>query len=339
MSATHALSQAFPARNVARSFIPARAAASAADSPVRSHQPVMLEEALAGLALRPSRVARPRVFVDATYGRGGHSGAILARLSAGDTLYALDRDPEAVAHAQAAFAGHAAFSIEQRNFADLEAWARSHALAGRVDGVLLDLGVSSPQLDQAERGFSFGADGPLDMRMDPSTGESAAVWLARASEQDIADVLWRYGEERNSRRIARRVVTQRAAAPIETTAQLARLIAAVPGPRSRKIHPATRSFQALRIHINGEMEALAAALAALSGLLAPGGRAAIISFHSLEDRLVKRCLRDGAVTVRDGVATTPVFARGKRYFPAAAEVATNPRARSAVLRVVERLAS
>ncbi|MDN5873131.1 MAG: 16S rRNA (cytosine(1402)-N(4))-methyltransferase RsmH, partial [Sinobacteraceae bacterium] len=250
---------------------------------------------------------------------------------------ALDRDPQAVAHARTAFAGNVAFAIEQRNFAELAPWAEHKGLLGRVDGLLFDLGVSSPQIDDPTRGFSFSADGPLDMRMNPALGESAAAWLTRADEHEIADVLWRYGEERNSRRIARRIVAQRETTPIQTTAQLAELIAAVPGPRSRKIHSATRSFQALRIHINGEMEALEAALAALPAVLAPGGRVAIISFHSLEDRLVKRSLRDGATKVRDGVALHPIFARPRRYFPTAAEVADNPRARSAVLRVAQRL--
>lgn len=308
-------------------------------SAVSGHLPVMRDEALAGLAVRPAAHASPRIFVDATYGRGGHSGAILSRLGGGDTLYALDRDPEAVAHARAAFDRWPNFEIAQRNFAELAGWAREQRVSGRIDGLLIDLGVSSPQLDDPARGFSFAADGPLDMRMDSSTGETAAQWLARATEHDIADVLWRFGEERNSRRIAARIVATRALQPLTTTAQLAALVAAVPGPRSHKIHPATRTFQALRIHVNGELEALSAALAALPELLAPGGRVAIISFHSLEDRLVKRCLREGAMTVRDGVALPPVFARPRRYFPGAAEIARNPRARSAVLRIAERLPS
>lgn len=297
----------------------------------------MLEETLAGLAVRQASPVRPRVFVDATYGRGGHSSAILSRLSPGDSLYALDRDPEAVAHARAAFGSQKNFQIDHRNFAELAAWAREQHLLQRVDGLLIDLGVSSPQLDDPARGFSFTADGPLDMRMDPDAGESAAQWLARAEEAEIADVLWRYGEERNSRRIARRIVAVRQATPIVTTAQLAQLVSEVPGPRSHKIHPATRTFQALRIQVNGELAALDAAMAALPELLADGGRAAIISFHSLEDRRVKRTLREGAIRVRDGVALTPVFQRPRRYFPTAAEVERNPRARSAVLRVAERM--
>jgi len=303
---------------------------------MNSHRPVLLEEALAGLAAgRPC--SRVRAFVDGTYGRGGHSAAILETLRPGDVLHALDRDPAACAHAFKAHARRDGFRIHRRNFAELQAWAQEQALLGRIDGLLLDLGVSSPQLDQAERGFSFAADGPLDMRMDPDTGESAAQWLARATQTEIAEVLWRYGEERNSRRIARRIVESRVESPLTTTTQLAALIAAVPGPRSRKIHPATRSFQAIRIHINGELDALERALAAVLELLAPGGRLAVISFHSLEDRVVKRYIREHSTRVRDGEALTPLLRRIGRYFPDDAEVAANPRARSAVLRVAEKV--
>ena len=202
-----------------------------------SHRPVMLAEALAGLAVHPGGT-----YFDGTYGRGGHSGAILAALAGSGALHALDRDPQARDQAQQLHAGAANFRIHARNFAEIGALAAELGLAGRADGLLLDLGVSSPQLDDAVRGFSFTQDGPLDMRMDTRGGETAAQWLARAKEAEIAEVLWRYGEERNSRRIARRIVETRGAAPISTTAQLAALIAAVPGPRSHKIHPATRSF-------------------------------------------------------------------------------------------------
>jgi 16S rRNA (cytosine1402-N4)-methyltransferase len=290
-----------------------------------SHRPVMLAEALAGLAVRPGGI-----YLDGTYGRGGHSGAILEALGGSGVLHALDRDPQACAQAQQAHAGSANFRIHARNFAEIPALAAELGLTGRVDGLLLDLGVSSPQLDDRARGFSFAHDGPLDMRMDTRCGESAAQWLARAKETEIADVLWRYGEERNSRRIARRIVDRRGETPLTTTAQLAALIAAVPGPRSRKIHPATRSFQAIRIHINGELAALEAALAAAPALLAPGGRIAVISFHSLEDRMVKRFFRDSE---RRDSALKPVA----RLFPGAEETEANPRARSAVLRVAERL--
>lgn len=287
-----------------------------------AHRPVLLSEALAGLMPRPGGI-----YFDGTFGRGGHSGAILAALAGSGALHAFDRDPEAAAHAAASFGGAANFHFHAGNFADVGRVAAELGLNGRVDGLLLDLGVSSPQLDDARRGFSFGQDGPLDMRMDPLHGESAAQWLARASDTEIADVLFHYGEERNSRRIARRIVETRAENPLTTTAQLAALIASVPGPRSFKIHPATRSFQAIRIHINGELSALETALAAVPALLAPGGRLAVISFHSLEDRIVKRYIRDQAAVLK----------RVERVFPSDAECDENPRARSAVLRVAERL--
>jgi len=289
----------------------------------------MLTEALAGLAVRAGGT-----YVDGTYGRGGHSGAILEALGGSGMLHALDRDAEAVAEARRRHGAAPNFRIHPRNFAELHALAAELGILGKVDGLLLDLGVSSPQLDDAARGFSFSQDGPLDMRMDTGSGESAAQWLARAKDSEIADVLWQYGEERNSRRIARRIVETRAETPITTTAQLAALIASVPGPRSHKIHPATRSFQAIRIHINGELAALQAALAAAPALLAPGGRIAVISFHSLEDRIVKRFLRDHAR------GDAPVFTlHGRAQLPGADETAGNPRARSAVLRVAERLPS
>jgi 16S rRNA (cytosine1402-N4)-methyltransferase len=310
---------------------------------MHSHRPVMLDEALAGLAIRPGGL-----YMDATFGRGGHSRAILQALGGSGSLHALDRDPEAHAAALAGFAGTPGFHFHRRNFAELGAFAAEQGIAGRVDGLLLDLGVSSPQFDDAARGFSFSQDGALDMRMDPQSGRSAAQWLAQAGEAEIADVLWRYGEERNSRRIARRIVDSRAAAPIGTTAQLAALIAAVPGPRSRNIHPATRAFQAIRIHINDELGALEQALQAASAVLAPGGRLAVISFHSLEDRIVKRFMRDAGGRepqpagvpfpgAADAMPRPAVFKRISRQFPAAAETALNPRARSAVLRVAERL--
>lgn len=305
-----------------------------------SHRPVLLDEALAGLALHPDGC-----YVDGTFGRGGHSGAILDRLGANGALHALDRDPQAGQHASAMFAGRPNFHFHAANFADLARIADQAGIAGRINGILLDLGVSSPQFDDAERGFSFQHDGPLDMRMDPTAGESAAAFIARASADEIADVLWRLGEERNSRRIAARLVEARAETPIATTAQLASLIASVPGPRSFKIHPATRAFQALRIHVNGELSALETVLAAAPALLAPGGRLAVISFHSLEDRIVKRFIRDAEGTERDPLTgqklnpdNAPRLRRIDRRFPSATEIEANPRARSAVLRVAERSA-
>lgn len=295
-------------------------------SPLFAHQPVMLEQALAGLALRADGT-----YLDGTYGRGGHSGAILAALGENGFLHALDQDPEACAAAWKQHAGRANFRIHHRNFAQLRAVAEDAGIAGRIDGILLDLGVSSPQLDDAARGFSFSKDGPLDMRMNPQAGESAAQWLARAEEGEIADVLYQYGEERNSRRIARRIVETRAETPLVATAQLASLIAAVPGPRSRHIHPATRSFQAIRIFINRELDVLREALAQAFEVLAPGGRLVVISFHSLEDRIVKRTLRSEAQ------AEKPRLKLHGKAMPDDAECSRNPRSRSAVLRIAERL--
>lgn len=306
-----------------------------------SHRPVLLAEALAGLSPRPGGI-----YVDGTFGRGGHSAAILAALAGSGSLHALDRDPEAGQHARREFAAQPNFHFHARNFAELAALAAETGIAGRIDGLLLDLGVSSPQFDDAQRGFSFSHDGPLDMRMDRAAGESAAEWLARAKETEIADVLFQFGEERNSRRIARKIVEHRAATPLTSTAQLAALIASVPGPRSHKIHPATRSFQAIRIHINSELAALESVLAATPALLAPGGRLAVISFHSLEDRMVKRFIRDSGRREDSGYGmpppadppSSPRLKALSRHFPAAGEAGENPRARSAVLRVAERSA-
>lgn len=314
--------------------------------PMFEHRPVMLAETLAGLAPRSGGT-----YVDGTFGRGGHSAAILDALGDTGALHALDRDPQACHAAWTRFGAKQNFRIHRRNFSELAGWGSELGLNARVDGLLLDLGVSSPQFDDAERGFSFANDGPLDMRMDPESGESAGAWLARAKEVEIADVLWTYGDERASRRIAKRIVESRVETPILRTAQLAELIArAVPGGR-QKIHPATRSFQAIRIFINGELDALEAALSASLALLAEGGRLAVISFHSLEDRIVKRFIRES----RLGDAPMPQAPNRhdprmptaepqkrlravSREFPTEAECAVNPRARSAVLRVAEKLA-
>jgi 16S rRNA (cytosine1402-N4)-methyltransferase len=308
-----------------------------------THLPVMLAESLTGLSPRAGGS-----YLDATFGRGGHSRAILERLAGSGALHAFDRDPAAAAAAASLAAAHRNFHFHGAPFSTLAETCASAGIAGRVDGVLLDLGVSSPQFDDAARGFSFTKEGPLDMRMDPRTGESAAQWLRRASEKDIADVLWTLGEERGSRHIARAIVQARAAAPLTTTTQLAELILSVHrGPR-QKIHPATRSFQAIRMHVNQELEQLVAALAQAVEVLAPGGRLVAISFHSLEDRIVKRYLRDQSRSAPGGGApgfsvtppgAPPRLARiGKAQFPSDAEAAANPRARSAVMRVAEKLA-
>jgi 16S rRNA (cytosine1402-N4)-methyltransferase len=300
-----------------------------------AHLPVMLNETVQGL-----RVREDGIYFDGTFGRGGHARAVLARLGAAGKLLLMDRDPAAVAHARAEFGGDGRVAIRHGNFADLGAW---EATAPGLDGVLLDLGVSSPQLDEAERGFSFRADAPLDMRMDTSAGMSAADFLATANEKEMADVLWRYGEERMSRRIARALIERRRSAPIARTLELAELIERVVGRREPGKHPATRSFQALRIHVNGELDALDRGLRTAVDRLRAGGRLAVISFHSLEDRAVKRFLRDQSQPppVRRGlpppVATAPRLQVFAAQFPSADEVAANPRARSAVLRVAEKL--
>ena len=306
------------------------------------HLPVLYAQVLEGL-----RVHEDGRYLDGTFGRGGHAGGVLERLGPGGRLLLMDKDPDAIAVAEHRFGSDARVSIRRGSFADLATW--NDAADAPLDGILFDLGVSSPQLDVAERGFSFGKDGPLDMRMDPDAGESAAEWIARAAEAEIADVLWTYGEERMSRRIARAIVARRAEAPFLRTADLAAVIAAnVPRknkPGQKDTHPATRSFQAIRIHVNRELADLETGLDAALDALRPGGRLAVISFHSLEDRIVKRFIA--------GHAKAPA---GNRRLPEAApfvprlrivadatkaddgELRANPRARSAVLRVAEKLA-
>src|SRR5690606_34991213 len=233
-----------------------------------AHLPVMFEQVMEGL-----RVVEDGTYLDGTFGRGGHARGVLQRLGDGGRLLLMDKDPEAIAVAEREFGADARVAIRRGSFADLGAW---EAAAAGLDGVLLDLGVSSPQLDVAGRGFSFGKDGPLDMRMDPDSGESAAQWLARADEREIADVLWTYGEERMSRRIARAIVAHRATRPFERTTELAELIASVMPRGQHHIHPATRSFQAIRIHVNRELEDLERGLDAAHDALRPGGRLAVI---------------------------------------------------------------
>ncbi len=302
----------------------------------RSHVPVLLAETLEGL-----RVIADGTYLDGTYGRGGHARAVLAQLGPHGRLLLMDRDPEAIAGADREFGRDPRVAIRHASFAELADWEET---AGGLDGVLFDLGVSSPQLDDPARGFSFQADGPLDMRMDPTRGTPAAEWLAGAGEAEIADVLWQWGEERMSRRIARAIVTARAAHPLTTTRQLAELVAQTIGHRERNKHPATRTFQALRIYVNDELAALEHGLEAAASRLKPNGRLAVISFHSLEDRLVKRFIRgEEAPRVRRGLpqperAPSALVAIGKAVFADEAEIAANPRARSAVLRVAERRA-
>ncbi|HHJ14594.1 MAG TPA: 16S rRNA (cytosine(1402)-N(4))-methyltransferase RsmH, partial [Gammaproteobacteria bacterium] len=251
------------------------------------HQPVLQGAVIEALRVRPDGL-----YIDATFGRGGHAAALLQRLGPEGRLLAFDKDPQALAAARRRFAGEERLLMRAGSFTALERETAQLGWVGKVNGILLDLGVSSPQLDDAGRGFSFRQDGPLDMRMDPAAGESAAQWLARADAAEIADVLWRYGEERFSRRIARAIVERRQQAPMTTTLELATLIAQVVPGRERNKHPATRSFQAIRIFINHELEDLETVLPQAVHVLAPGGRLAVISFHSLEDRIVKRFMRE-----------------------------------------------
>jgi 16S rRNA (cytosine1402-N4)-methyltransferase len=303
---------------------------------------VLPDEVLAGLAVQ----ADGR-YCDGTFGRGGHTAAILERLGPVGRVCAIDRDPEAIAAGHERFAGESRLTLIRGSFGRLEQLVRATGWAEGLQGVLLDLGVSSPQLDEARRGFSFMQDGPLDMRMDNESGSSAAQWLARAGEREIADVLFKLGEERFSRRIARAIVAARAETPIVRTGQLAQIVAAAVPTREPGKHPATRSFQAIRIHVNRELEEVEAALPQAVNLLGPGGRLCVISFHSLEDRLVKRFMRREAQgdPVYAGLPNVPPHARprlrlvGGAVMPGDAEVAANPRARSAVLRVAERIAA
>ncbi|MCG6886179.1 MAG: 16S rRNA (cytosine(1402)-N(4))-methyltransferase RsmH [Proteobacteria bacterium] len=305
-----------------------------------AHQPVLLEEALQGLNIKSDGI-----YVDGTFGRGGHATALLSRLGASGRLLALDKDPQAIAEAERCIGKDERFTLRQSSFADLKETTRTLGWLGQVDGILLDLGVSSPQLDDASRGFSFQQDGPLDMRMNPDAGQSAAEWLAGAREQDIVKVLKEYGEERFARRIARAILKTRSEQPITTTGQLAAIVAAAVPSREPGKDPATRSFQAIRIFINHELDDLQACLTQVLDVLKPGGRLVVISFHSLEDRLVKRFIREQEKGDRfppdmpvTHIQLNPrLRAVGKPVRPAEAEIRANPRARSAIMRVAERL--
>ena len=300
-----------------------------------AHLPVLYAQVMDGL-----RVVEDGRYLDGTFGRGGHARGVLEQLGPGGRLLLMDKDPEAIAEAERSFGGDARVSIRRGSFASLGGWDQAREL----DGVLFDLGVSSPQLDVAERGFSFGKGGPLDMRMDPDAGQSAAQWLAEAGEREIADVLWTYGEEKQSRRIARTIVARRADQPLQRTAQLAELIASVMPRGKDRIHPATRSFQAIRIHVNRELADLEAGLDAALAALRPGGRLAVISFHSLEDRIAKQFIARHAKApaanrrLPEAQAFVPALAMvGGAIRAGEDELAANPRARSAVLRVAEKL--
>ncbi|QDF65675.1 16S rRNA (cytosine(1402)-N(4))-methyltransferase RsmH [Shewanella sp. SNU WT4] len=308
-----------------------------------AHLSVLLQETVDGLNIRPDGI-----YIDGTFGRGGHSAQILSRLGPNGRLIAIDRDPQAIAAAQR-FADDKRFQIVHGGFGQLADYVAELGLTGKIDGILLDLGVSSPQLDDADRGFSFLRDGPLDMRMDNSRGQTAAQWLAKAEIEDMAWVFKTYGEERNGRHIARCIAADRDATPFERTKQLADLIARITKSKERNKHPATRVFQAIRIYINSELDQIDQALDGSLLALAPEGRLSIISFHSLEDRIVKRFIRrhSQGAEVPFGLPVTEAEINrnrtlkpvGKAQKPSEQELELNPRARSSVLRVAERLVS
>jgi 16S rRNA (cytosine1402-N4)-methyltransferase len=309
-----------------------------------SHQSVLLDEALESLNIRPSGI-----YIDATFGRGGHSRAILQQLDEQGRLIAFDQDPEAVAYGREQFADEPRLTIEHCNFNQVADVVEQYGLTEKIDGVLMDLGVSSPQLDDAERGFSFLRSGPLDMRMDTSRGETAREWLARVKPADLINVLKRYGEEKFAKRIATAIVETREQREIEDTGDLAEIISnAIPVKAkytvARHKHPATRSFQAIRIFINEELQAVERGLEGAASVLAKGGRLSVISFHSLEDRIVKRFMRDissrpklpAGLPVMEADIEVPYRLVGKPVVAGEAELEANPRARSARLRVLER---
>ncbi len=307
---------------------------------VIEHHPVMLQEVLQGLNIDPAGI-----YIDATFGRGGHARAILETLNQQGRLLVLDKDPEAIRVAEELSQQDDRLISYQSSFSHLQTLCEKEGIVGRVKGILMDLGVSSPQLDTAERGFSFRLNGPLDMRMDPTCGVSAAEWLNEAEEQEIAWVLKSYGEEKFYRRIARAIVVARTVLPLETTQQLAEIIAKANPAWEKHKHPATRCFQAIRIWINRELEDLTGALDQALAVLAVGGRLAVISFHSLEDRIVKRFIQKhekGDEYPRD----LPIMARElhpklqrvvRQMKPSLVEIEQNSRARSAVLRVAEKI--
>ena len=303
------------------------------------HQTVLLHEAVDAVVTLPDGF-----YVDGTFGRGGHSRYLLQNMNSSGRVLGVDKDQEAQAAAHELAESESRFQFFHGSFAELPQQLRGMGVDA-VDGILLDLGVSSPQLDDGDRGFSFMRDGPLDMRMDTSCGETAAQWLSRADLQDIAGVLKEYGEERFARRIASAIVAARAVSPIETTSQLARLVSEAHPRWEKHKHPATRSFQAIRIKVNRELEDLQAFLSVALDMLRVGGRLVVISFHSLEDRLVKRYMRDMArgdslprgVPVTDSQLNRRMRLVGRSVKASAEEVASNVRARSAVMRIAEKI--
>lgn len=312
----------------------------------QKHEPVLLSEAVAALAILPNGI-----YIDATFGRGSHSRAILNDLGPEGRLISFDKDPAAVAYAQQHFSQDKRFTIVHGSFAQMQKYITAQGLMGLVNGILFDLGVSSPQLEDPARGFSFMHDGKLDMRMDTSQGIDAATWLATVDEKELAEVLWVYGEEKFSRRIARALVAARKEAPIQSTAQLASLIVRAmprtkgPAHTRREKHPATRSFQAIRIAVNQELIELQQALTQALEILAMGGRLAVISFHSLEDRITKQFINRNekgetlprGLPIKGNHFKSRLKAIGKPIKPSEKEININPRARSAILRIAEKL--
>ena len=304
-----------------------------------AHVPVLLGPVLQGLKIKPDGC-----YVDGTVGRGGHSGKILEQLNADGRLIGIDRDPQAIASAPKTLTDDPRFELIRGEIAQLETYISARGLTGAVDGLLFDLGVSSPQLDEAQRGFSFMRDGPLDMRMDPQSGTSARDWLATVGEFELKRVLRKFGEEPAAARIARAIIAERAIAPIISTGQLASLVETVAPKRGQKKHPATKTFQAIRIFVNRELEQLAAVLQQSVTVLRSGGRLCVISFHSLEDRIVKRFIRGASLEPEQyrGLPSIPeefqpkLKTVGKVIMATADEIAENRRARSARLRIAER---
>ncbi|MFV2003549.1 MAG: 16S rRNA (cytosine(1402)-N(4))-methyltransferase RsmH [Gammaproteobacteria bacterium] len=304
-----------------------------------NHRSVLLDEALESLNIRPAGI-----YIDATFGRGGHSRAILQQLNEQGRLIAFDQDPEAVAYARQQFADEPRLTIEHCNFNQVAEVIQRYGLDKKIDGVLMDLGVSSPQLDDAERGFSFLRSGPLDMRMDTSRGETASEWLAKVKPADLVRVLKKYGEEKFAKRITAAIVETREQREITQTGDLADIISSAIPVKEKHKHPATRSFQAIRIYINEELQAIEQGLKGAASVLAVGGRLSVISFHSLEDRIVKRFMRDmssrpklpAGLPVMEADIEVPFRLVSKPVVAGAKELDQNPRARSARLRVLER---
>jgi 16S rRNA (cytosine1402-N4)-methyltransferase len=308
----------------------------------QQHIPVLLRESVSLMDIKPNGF-----YADGTLGRGSHSAAILDELGPDGLLFSIDRDPQAIELGRSRFENDQRVKICHGAFSDIDSLIAEIDPELRLDGVLLDLGVSSPQLDQAERGFSFMRDGALDMRMDTSKGETAALWLARVDEAVLVSVLFELGEERFARRIARAIIEARDVEPIHTTKQLAEIVANATPKKDPNKHPATRTFQAIRLHINGELDQVRDVLPKAASLLKQGGRLVVISFHSLEDRIVKRYFRSHAtpslppknIPVSENDYQTPLRLVGKAIKPSKAEVEANPRSRSAIMRVAERTAT